>query len=143
MNWGKWLFVSFVLFALFIGTLVTVCINQDMPLVASDYYQQELDYQQRINQTANTAGLASPPKIEIQHRQLTISFGALPQMQNGQLKLFRPSNALWDKTYAIPVTDQTSYSIDVSTQMLGQYKAQLTWQWNGKEYFTEETVYLN
>jgi hypothetical protein len=40
MNWGKWIIVSFVLFAGFIGTLVTVCVRQDISLVSKDYYKE-------------------------------------------------------------------------------------------------------
>ena len=44
MNWGTWIALSFVLFALFIGALVVVCVRQDINLVALDYYKQEIDY---------------------------------------------------------------------------------------------------
>ena len=45
MNFGKWIVVAFVFFSLFIGTLVTVCVRQDISLVSTDYYKEELIYQ--------------------------------------------------------------------------------------------------
>ena len=49
MNWGKSIVLSFILFAAFIGTLVTVCIRQDISLVSKDYYEEELQYDKSVN----------------------------------------------------------------------------------------------
>ena len=53
MNWGKWIIVSFVLFAAFIGILVVICVRQDISLVSKNYYQEELAYQQQIDRMNN------------------------------------------------------------------------------------------
>jgi hypothetical protein len=42
MSWGKWIVVSFLLFAGFIATLVTICMKEDVGLVSSSYYDEEL-----------------------------------------------------------------------------------------------------
>ena len=36
MSWGKGLFISFAAFALFIASLVTVCVKQEIGLVSAD-----------------------------------------------------------------------------------------------------------
>jgi hypothetical protein len=38
----------FILFAAFIGTLVTVCLRQDISLVSKDYYKEELQYENQL-----------------------------------------------------------------------------------------------
>jgi len=63
MNIGKWIVVAFVLFAAFIGTLVVVCVRQDVSLVSRDYYRQELAYQNQIQRLNNTAALLEKPVI--------------------------------------------------------------------------------
>ena len=63
MDFGKWIVVAFVLFAVFIGTLVTVCVRQDISLVSKEYYKEELAYQDQIVRIANTEKLGLKPKI--------------------------------------------------------------------------------
>ena len=61
MNWGKSIVLAFVLFAVFIGVLVAVCVREDISLVSRNYYNEELDYQ-----TKNASGLPltiTPPLV--------------------------------------------------------------------------------
>jgi hypothetical protein len=142
MNWGKWIVVAFVVFALFIGTLVTICVRQDVSLVAPDYYKQELDYQHQIERSQNAAQLAAKPEIIISNNQLQVSFVNFSQVEKGELKLFRPSDARLDKTFRLASTNNSTQTFDVSTQQRGMYKASLSWTMGGKEYFLEEVIYL-
>lgn len=142
MNFGKWIVVSFVLFALFIGTLVTVCVRQDVSLVAPDYYKQELAYQQQIDQAQNAANLKTKPTIAVSNNQLQVSFVNFNQVEKGELKLFRPSDAAQDKAYELKPTADSIQSFDISTQQRGMYKASLRWTMAGKEYFIEQTIYI-
>ena len=63
MNWGYKIVVAFVIFAAFIGTLVGICVNQDISLVAKDYYRQEIAYQEQIDRMANHEALPEKPKV--------------------------------------------------------------------------------
>ncbi len=142
MNWGNWIALSFVLFALFIGTLVTVCVREDISLVAPDYYKQELDYQKQIDRKNNSANLTVRPEIYVQSHFLQVSFATLSQIENGELKLFRPSNPNYDKIFMLTSGKDTLQRFDIRAQQGGMYKARMTWTMNGKEYFMEETIYL-
>lgn len=142
MNWGKWIAVSFVLFALFIGGLVTICVRQDISLVATDYYKQELDYQQQIDRSANTNLLEFKPEISIMNNTLQVSYPDFSSIQAGEVKLFRPSNAGSDRVFELKTTSDTVQVFDLSSQQKGMYKAKLKWTMNEKEYYLEKTVYL-
>jgi hypothetical protein len=142
MNWGKWIAVSFVLFALFIGVLVTVCVRQDINLVATDYYKQELDYQNQIDRNRNAQELMVRPQIVIANNAVQVSFKDFNQVKSGELKLFRPSNPASDVTFELKTTTDTLQAFDLQTRQRGMYKAQLKWSMNNKEYYLEETVYL-
>ena len=72
MNWGNWIAVSFVCFALFIGTLVVICVRQDISLVAPDYYKQELNYQKQIDRNQNTMNFTVKPEISVQDKFLQL-----------------------------------------------------------------------
>lgn len=142
MNWGKWIVVSFVFFALFIGTLVTVCMRQDMPLVSQDYYKQELAYQQQIDRQKNADELESKPTIVVANNQLQLSFTNFQSVEKGELKLFRPSDSRQDKVFEVKAVSESTQTFDISAQQRGMYKARLNWTMNGKEYFIEETIYI-
>jgi hypothetical protein len=143
MNWGKSIVVVFVAFALFIGTLVTVCVRQDVSLVAPDYYKQELDYQNQIERLQNAAALSSKPAITVSSNQLQVSYVNFSQVEKGELKLFRPSDAKLDKTFSLQATNNSIQTFDITAQQSGMYKASIRWTMDGKEYFMEETIYLN
>ena len=142
MNWGKGIVLSFVLFALFIGVLVTICVRQDVSLVATDYYKQELDYQQQIDRSVNTDQLEIKPEISIVNNSLQVYYRNFSAVQTGELKLFRPSNAASDMVFEIKATPDTLQVFDLSAQQEGMYKARLKWSMNDKEYYLEEVVYL-
>lgn len=142
MNWGKWIAVSFVLFAIFIGVLVTVCVRQDINLVSTDYYKQELDYQNQIDRNRNAQDLMVKPLIKIENNAVQVSFKDFNHVESGELKLFRPSNPDYDVTFELKTTADTLQAFDLQTRQRGMYKAQLKWSMNNKEYYLEETVYL-
>lgn len=142
MNWGKWIIVSFVLFAIFIGTLVVVCVRQDISLVATDYYKQELEYQNQIDRNRNTQALSIKPNIHIVKSALQISYKELSRLQKGELKLFRPSNEASDLIFELKPTSDSVLIFDVQNREKGMYKAQMKWSMDEKEYYLEETIYL-
>ena len=142
MNFGKWILVSFIGFALFIGTLVTVCVRQDINLVSSDYYKQELAYQKQIERKQNANSLSSLPKIEFVNNKITVSYKDFNQVANGELKLLRPSDARLDQTFNVHSTNDTVQIFEINIPKSGMYKASFTWTMGDKEYFVEETIYL-
>jgi hypothetical protein len=142
MNFGKWIVVAFVLFAGFIGTLVTVCVKQDIPLVTKEYYQEELAYQDQIQRQENTTTLLDEPKISVNKHQLILDYNFLPGIDKGKIKLFRPSDPTLDQDFEISVSGATSQSFEISKPEPGLYKARMTWEQEGKEYFLEKIVVL-
>ena len=142
MNWGKWIVVSFILFAAFIGVLVTVCVRQNINLVATDYYKQELDFQNQIDRNKNAQALVVKPQIVVVNNAVQISFKDFSAIKSGELKLFRPSDASYDVTFELKPSADTLQVFNLQTGQRGMYKAQLKWAMNGKEYYLEEVVYL-
>jgi hypothetical protein len=49
LNWGHKIIITFGFFFLLMGTLIYKSINTDFQLVAPNYYEQEIAYQQRID----------------------------------------------------------------------------------------------
>lgn len=141
MNFGKWIVVSFILFAIFIGTLVTVCVRQDVNLVSKDYYKEELAYQDQIQRLNNAEKLQQKPVMKvIKNSVLEVDFMQTEKIQSGELKLFCPSNPKMDKNFKLNTAQDGSQLIELSGLQSGKYKAQLLWTMDGKEFYIEEII---
>lgn len=142
MNFGNWIVVAFILFAAFIATLVTVCVRQDVSLVSKDYYKEELGYQEQIHRLNNTAALAAKPVIKVVDQTLQVKFNQSGKIENGELKLFCPSNAKMDRIFTVAASNETTRTFDINTLQKGMYRAKLFWKMNGKEFYQEEVIYI-
>lgn len=140
MNVGKWIVLAFVLFAVFIGTLVTICVNQDISLVSKDYYKEELVYQEQIARITNTMSLKQQPKLtKGRQGQLMVSFGCV--VGKGKLQLFCPSNKNMDRNFDIQGAG-SHYSFAIDDLQRGMYRAKIYWQSGEKEFYYEEAIYI-
>ena len=90
MNWGKWIFVSFLLFGALVAGLVTISMRQEVNLVERDYYQQELVYQEQIKRLQNTEELVVKPSFEVTSSEIVLRYADLNRIRKGTLRLFRP-----------------------------------------------------
>ncbi len=142
MNWGKGIVVSFVLFAIFIGTLVTVCVRQDVNLVSKNYYSEELAYQLQIDRLNNTTKLKAKPTIKVIGRAIEVQFNQFSLLDKGEINLFRPSDVSLDKRFKLINSDGTTQQFDVSSLHGGMYRVKMNWSMNGKEYYMEDMITL-
>lgn len=133
MSWGKSIVVAFIGFAVFIGVLVTVCVKQQISLVSKDYYKEELNYQQQIDELKNAASLETKPSISVDHKQVQVS-----GVGRGELKLLRPSDSRFDVLFVI----DSAKTFDLSKYPSGRYNASLRWEANGKSYLIQEPINL-
>jgi hypothetical protein len=140
MSWGKWIILSFVLFAAFIATLVTVCMRQDVNLVSKDYYQEELAYQDQITRLNNTNSLLEKPVIKKAGPALKVNFKEFNKIERGSLTLFKPSNPGMDRSFKLESTQEDHQSFPIRDLEAGMYRARLQWMMEGKEYFIETII---
>jgi hypothetical protein len=142
MNWGKWIALAFILFALFIGTLVTVCMRQDVSLVSTNYYEEDLQFQQHYNQVANANSLAHKPSVSLQEKALQLSYENFPSLETGSLSLTRPADSKLDHVFTLVPQADTLRLFAVPNLTKGLYKVRLRWTEDGKQFAVDETVVL-
>ena len=142
MNWGKGIVVSFILFAVFIGVLVTVCVREDVNLVSKNYYSEELAYQQQIDRLNNTTKLESKPTFKIVGGAIEVQFSQFNVLDKGEINLFRPSDLSLDKKFKLSNSVKTTQQFDVSSLQGGMYRVKMSWSMNGKEYYMEDMITL-
>lgn len=142
MNWGSWIIVAFVLFAIFVATLVTICVTTDISLVTRDYYKEELAYQQQLDRKQNAKRLEVMPEIVIHGTNLEVHYPDLKLISSGVVTLFRPSDASMDLEFPIQPSGDPVQRFPLSRYDKGLYKARMTWVMNGEEYFVEKILVL-
>lgn len=142
MNFGKWIVVSFISFALFIGALVVVCVRQDINLVSKNYYQEELVHGEKMEQIRNTNLLDEQPDIKVNGNQIELQFKRLQEVENGQVLFMRPSDAGLDQVFKVEPSQGTILRFETSDFEVGQYRARFKWTMEGKEYFFEKIIVI-
>ncbi len=141
MNWGNWIFVSFILFVGLIATLVTISMRQDINLVAEDYYKQEIEYQDQIERLERTKALESVPDIahDRTKRTLVITMNQ-EKVEQARIHFFRPSDASKDKE--ILLSNDLTHEVPVAGWEPGLWKVKLSWKADGKEFYSEKSIML-
>lgn len=145
MNWGFKITILYTGFVLLILSMVGLTMREKVDLVAQDYYEQELKYQNKIDKLNRTSSLAYPLTWEVKPGELILKFPTQIKGEavNGNIYFFRPSDANLDKT--IPIPTDTSGIKRISTRELkkGLYKMQVSWEANKEEYYTEGIIQIN
>jgi hypothetical protein len=143
MSIGKWIVVAFVLFAGFIGTLVTVCVKQDVNLVSKDYYKEELAYQDQVVRINNTKSLERKPTVHvIDGSVIEVRFNGDDTITKGTMKLFCPSNPDMDRDFDLVPLAENSRKVEISSLKKGMYRAKIYWTSDSKEFYHEEVINL-
>lgn len=141
MNIGKWIVVSFVLFAAFIATLVTVCMRQEVSLVSGNYYEEELQFQAQIDRERNANALPTKPSIGLKGRQLELALNQSMPITEGTLHIFCPSDARMDRKFKVS-PDLDTQVFDLEELNSGMYRVKFRWTMNDKEFYREEVIHL-
>ena len=121
--------------------LVFICVKQDVNLVSKDYYRDELKYQEKLDRINNTNHLAHLPTIAIENGQVKISFEGNRSIQEGELKIERPSNTKLDRNFRL-APEQPNQEFSLGNWTSGLYRASVSWTMEGKGYYFEKQIVL-
>ncbi|WP_422359058.1 FixH family protein [Reichenbachiella sp.] len=144
MNWGKSIVLAFVIFAGIIITMVSISMQHDVNLVAVNYYEEELAYEDQMNRIRNYESLRNKPMVKKDGNQIVLSFPSevADQMKDGEIHFFRPSDYKSDKKIEIKLDHQYRQTFPVSLLGSGLWKTKLNWKSKDKEYFFEQKIVL-
>lgn len=139
MDWGKGIFITIVVFVIFMISLVVVCVKQDdIHLVTQNYYEEEIKYQDQIEKMINASEIGYT--VLVYDSQLKKVDLKLPKGAKGTLHLFRPSDARLDQKIAFDITESNSSSVDVKDLKPGYWRIKLSWSEDGKEFYEEKKI---
>ena len=147
INWGTGIAIAIALFMAFIlYFVIKVQSNSkyDNELVVEEYYKHDAVFEQEMERIQNAHDLAEKPVFTKTEAGVTVVFPAvfIPNKIKGKVSLYRPSNKKLDFETSISLSNP-SLLIPKSNLVGGRWDINMEWQYEGKEYLTKETIYIN
>ena len=144
-NWGTGIFISIIIFMIItIGTVIFL-MNQDVDLVASDYYNKGIQHQDQIDRVNRTNEMDEVVQISPENGFIRLVFPQLFAQKNfnGTIQFYRPSDS--KKDFSLPISIDSSAQQIVPTQNLekGYWKVKLNWTQDSVEYYKESSFVIN
>lgn len=142
--WPLGIIVTFVLF--FTGTvgLVVMAFSQKVDLVSTDYYEQELKFQGRIDRAERTRHATSQATVAYDPptRCIIVSLpaGQIGHEFNGHIELYRPSSADLDRAVKLEPDTQGVQRVDAAGMSPGLWKVRVSWTVERQDYFLDQKV---
>ncbi len=140
MSWGTKIAFLYLSFATMIGVMVYKSVTQSVDLVAPNYYEQELKYQDKIDGINNLK--AESKAIIITQGENSISFNFLKEMgvPKGHILFFKPDNAASDIETEIKTDNEGFQTIETQDLAKGTYLVKIDWKIGDKKFFEEERI---
>lgn len=136
-------------FVLFIGGLLSgigIMLSQDVPLVAEDYYAQELVFQNQIDKQTRTGLAGNAPSVKVAEgkRGAWLAFAGNHAIESGEGKVafMRPSNPDIDFTVPVNPDAEGRQYIDLSQAQSGLWQVQIDWTEHEETYYYETQLVL-
>lgn len=145
MNWGLRIILLYVAFVGGMLFLVYKCTQQNIDLVSTDYYAQEIKYQDKIDRLNNSEQLDVKLAVvySAEHSNIQIVFpeNSTPTNTTGEIVLFRPDNSKLDFKIPIDITEGVQ---NISTEKLskGLWRVKSSWSTNDTPYYQEEKIFI-
>ena len=144
MNWGHRLIILYVGFILLIGTMVYLSSRENVDLVSSDYYDQEIKFQSKMEAESNARPYEDSIKVNLNGDLVQVQFPSTiaENAPKGQLKLYRSSDAKFDYSTDLNLQAGGAQTIHSPNIKRGDYILQMSWTMEGKPYYCEQHIFM-
>jgi len=140
-SWPAGIAIIYILFVVILLALVIFSSYHSVDLVAKDYYEQEIKYQQQIDRINRADSLSAPVSWhhDKEQRLVTIQFPMelIADDVEGNILFFRPSDAKQDKLMAIRLSSKNIQTISTQHLIPGLWKLKIFWQIDQKDFYAE------
>jgi hypothetical protein len=138
MSWGYRIVLLYVGFVGLIVTLVSMSVNQRLDMVTPQYYQEELNFQSKIERREAARSLEQPLSWTISDEQILLNF---PKEFTGKkieadIVFFRPSDARKDQKVKIE-GKELEYALSTKDLEAGYWEMKIEWKAGDQAFFDE------
>jgi len=143
IGWGYRITFLYIGFVIIIATLVIGSMKQDIELVSDDYYEKELNYQERIEQIKRTDSLTTDIEVTLEEKKILITYPEADSgSYSGKIVLFRPSDRKLDMNYEVNAGNDQTQVIQIADLRRGMYRLQIEYTLNALDYYFEKQVVI-
>lgn len=144
MNWGFWIVVSFILFAVGTFFMVYISMTTRVELVTDDYYEKELKYQNQIELMKRSNALEQPVGMEFVSSTVVLRFPNIDKKDNysGTIYFFRPSDKSGDFKSDIKIDTSYSQAFETSMFSRGLWRAKIFWNAGSQQFYSELPIII-
>jgi len=146
LNWGFGVvlaFIGFISFIMYFVISMSADNKYSHDLVANDYYNRELKFQEKIEATKNAKNLKENIKIERVKEGMKIIFPKEfdTKLIKGKVFLYRPSNKQLDFEMLIALSD-SSYLLMPDKRLLdGRWNIIVDWTYKEQSYLFKKEIF--
>ena len=142
INWGIGIAVVATMFVVFILRLVFLCSEQKVDLVSEKYYENEIKYQERIDQQQNAANGSRLVRFDQHQGLLSVRFPSSSDW-SGTAKFFRPDNAGLDFDVQLSPDANGVQEFSLKDMKPGNWKVMLEWSDGKEKMYQEEKIWVD
>ncbi len=144
LNWGTGLAAVLIAFVVMMGWFAMRALNNPSPLVAEDYYKEELAYQADIDKLSNALRSGEEVVVTEGAGSLSLQFPTRKSRApiTGTLHLMRPSTELGDLTVDVSADSAGLFALATHDLIKGVYRMRLDWKMDGEERLTEKRIFV-
>jgi hypothetical protein len=149
-NWGWGIAIVYGSFVLTFLVFLAYTTTQKVELVSEDYYNSELTYQSKLEAINRVKQIDSIISFKIDKKLISFNLPFISNnIQNGIVKLYRPSNSKLDKSFVIndlislkSGLNSSLINLDLNNLTQGMWKVQVEWSIADSSYYFEKTIFL-
>jgi nitrogen fixation protein FixH len=142
-HWGVAVALFYAAFALSTVGFVVYALSLDVQLVSEDYYARALGHDEHMQAVANGAALGSAIGVTVDTDRLDVRLPpAMASLVRGTATLYRAANSSADRTVALVLAPDGTQVIPTAGLAPGQWRLQLRWSADGRDYYAERDIRL-
>ncbi len=144
-NWGTGILISIIIFMAITISTVVYLMNQNVDLVASDYYNKGIQHQDQIDRVNRTNLMSEVVQIIPENGFIRLVFPQDFAQKSliGTVQFYRPSDSKKDFTLSISIDTSAQQLITTQNLEKGYWKVKLNWTLDSKEYYKESSFVIN
>jgi hypothetical protein len=142
LNWGTKIALLYGIFILIVLSMVFVFMTKDVDLVSNKYYDDGINYQEKINDMKRSESLSDPVRFFVSDSLLIVQFPKIMEAGtiSGALILYRPSDLKKDIKMALKLNSGNQMIVNLSGLERGLWKVKTQWTSRYDSYYNEEII---
>lgn len=144
-HWGHGILVFFIFYVGFLIFTVFKTNSIDRNLVQDNYYNLDINYQDRYNRISNRNGLEKDVIVRYDREQLCvlINFGTVENKRVAELRMYRTAGGKGeDINTKFELVDADAYCFAPLTMKPGKWIVELNWNDGKLDYFKQSPILI-